>query len=71
MCPSTSGRPPSPRQGHTCAVVGNRLFVHGGMAGSDIFGDLYVLDLGMQSVLHIAFCTGCKNVSVPVSGKGV
>lgn len=44
-CPPTAGRPPRPRQGHACAVVGNRLFVHGGMAGTDIFGDLHVLDL--------------------------
>ena len=51
MCPPTSGKPPCPRQGHACAVVGNRLFVHGGMAGAEIFGDLHVLDLGNASGL--------------------
>lgn len=44
--PTTSGTAPSPRQGHVLAVVGNRLFVHGGMAGQEILDDLHTLDLG-------------------------
>lgn len=45
----TSGTPPpSPRQGHVVAVVGSRLYVHGGMAGQEIFSDLHCLDLGMH-----------------------
>ena len=46
FCPTTSGAAPSPRQGHILAVVGSKLFVHGGMAGQDIFSDLHSLDLG-------------------------
>ena len=46
FCPTTSGAAPSPRQGHILAVVGNKLFVHGGMAGQEIFSDLHTLDLG-------------------------
>ena len=44
--PSTSGTPPTPRQGHIVAVVGNKMFVHGGMSGQQIFNDLYALNLG-------------------------
>lgn len=44
--PVTSGSSPSPRQGHVAAVVGSKLFIHGGMAGQDIFSDLHCLDLG-------------------------
>lgn len=45
-CPTTSGAAPAPRQGHILAVVGSKLFVHGGMAGQEIFSDLHTLDLG-------------------------
>ena len=44
--PSTSGTPPTPRQGHIVAVVGNKMFVHGGMSGQQIFSDWHVLSLG-------------------------
>ena len=44
--PSTSGTPPTPRQGHIVAVVGKKLFVHGGMAGQQILNDLYALNVG-------------------------
>ena len=44
--PVTSGAPPSPRQGHVAAMVGSKLFIHGGMAGQDIKEDLFCLDLG-------------------------
>ena len=63
FCPTTSGAAPSPRQGHILAVVGNKLFVHGGMAGQEIFNDLHTLDLGellasfpgpVQLFVHIA-----------------
>ena len=44
--PPTSGTAPTPRQGHIIAVIGNRMFVHGGMSGQKIFNDLYTLNLG-------------------------
>jgi len=47
--PTTSGTAPSPRQGHVLAVVGSRLFVHGGMAGQEILDDLHTLDLDTWS----------------------
>eukprot|EP00048_Salpingoeca_helianthica_P009501 m.136096 g.136096 ORF g.136096 m.136096 type:complete len:954 (+) comp14883_c8_seq2:2459-5320(+) len=40
-----TGSVPTPRHGHTMTVVGRRLFVFGGMAGSTFFGDLYIFDL--------------------------
>ena len=39
------GSAPSPRQGHSMVVVGQKLFVFGGMGGSTFYGDLYILDL--------------------------
>ena len=50
--PSTSGTPPTPRQGHIVAVVGNRLFVHGGMSGQQIFNDWHILNLS-ESLLDL------------------
>ena len=44
--PATSGSPPPTRQGHVAAVVGSKLFIHGGMVGLEILSDLYCLDLG-------------------------
>jgi N-acetylneuraminic acid mutarotase len=43
--PEISGSGPCPRQGHICACIGGKLFVHGGMAGMTFFNDLHVLDL--------------------------
>jgi Rab9 effector protein with kelch motifs len=40
-----SGVVPPPRHGHSMTVIGSRMFVFGGMAGSTFFGDLYVFDL--------------------------
>lgn len=39
------GDSPKPRHGHAMAVVGQKVFVHGGMAGSTFYDDLHVLDL--------------------------
>ncbi|XP_018426496.1 PREDICTED: rab9 effector protein with kelch motifs [Nanorana parkeri] len=40
----TSGAPPKPRHGHTMVAVGNKLFVHGGMAGRSFYRDLFCFD---------------------------
>ncbi|KAM4695999.1 rab9 effector protein with kelch motifs [Rhinophrynus dorsalis] len=42
--PLTSGDPPQPRHGHVIVAVGTKLFVHGGMAGSKFFSDLFSID---------------------------
>lgn len=59
--PSTSGTPPTSRQGHAVAVVGDRMFVHGGMSGQQIFNDIHVLDLSKcslsLSLSHPCTCT--------------
>lgn len=47
---TTSGPTPSSRQGHVAAMVGNRLFVHGGMAGQEVLSDLHCLDLGEYGI---------------------
>ena len=39
------GDSPKPRHGHVVAVVGKKLLVHGGMAGSTFYDDLNVFDL--------------------------
>ena len=56
--PSTSGTPPTPRQGHIAAVVGNRMFVHGGMSGQQISNDLHVLNLS-KSALGVVNGSSC------------
>ncbi|XP_068104294.1 rab9 effector protein with kelch motifs isoform X2 [Hyperolius riggenbachi] len=42
--PETSGVPPKPRHGHILVAVGTKLYVHGGMAGSTFFKDLFCID---------------------------
>ncbi|KAG9490855.1 hypothetical protein GDO78_006275 [Eleutherodactylus coqui] len=39
-----TGNPPKPRHGHTITAVGSKLFIHGGMAGSSFFSDLFCID---------------------------
>ncbi len=39
------GDAPKPRHGHLVAAVGNKILVHGGMAGPTFYDDLHVLDL--------------------------
>ncbi|XP_059140080.1 rab9 effector protein with kelch motifs-like [Physella acuta] len=40
-----NGNSPKPRHGHVMAAVNNKIYLHGGMAGSTFYDDLYVLDL--------------------------
>ncbi|XP_072286266.1 rab9 effector protein with kelch motifs isoform X2 [Pyxicephalus adspersus] len=42
--PSTTGVPPKPRHGHIMVAVGTKLFVHGGMAGSTFYSDMFCID---------------------------
>lgn len=39
------GEGPSPRHGHVMVVVDSKLYIHGGMAGSAFYEDLFVIDL--------------------------
>ena len=45
--PPITGTPPKTRQGHISAVVGDKLFVHGGVFGQDVLNDVHVLILGI------------------------
>lgn len=40
----SGGSCPSPRHGHVVACLGDKVLVHGGMSGDQIFGDLYIAD---------------------------
>lgn len=42
--PAIKGTPPTPRDSHTCSVVGHRLFVFGGTDGTNPLKDLHILD---------------------------
>ncbi|GLC64343.1 hypothetical protein PLESTF_000151200 [Pleodorina starrii] len=42
--PNTTGDQPPPRRNHVAALVGGRLFVHGGFNGMECLGDSWVLD---------------------------
>lgn len=39
------GDSPKPRHGHVTVAVGNKVFIHGGMAGANFYNDLHVLNL--------------------------
>lgn len=42
--PDVSGNPPCSRHGHISVAVGIYIYIHGGMAGTNIFDDLYKFD---------------------------
>lgn len=39
-----NGSPPTPRDSHTCSVIGDNLFVFGGTDGMNPLNDLHILD---------------------------
>ena len=41
-----SGSPPCSRHGHVSVAVGTDILIHGGMAGTDMFDDLYKFNTG-------------------------
>ncbi|XP_071946960.1 uncharacterized protein [Antedon mediterranea] len=43
--PKTNGKPPKARHGHVMVVIGNKLFLHGGMSRNTFFDDLHELNL--------------------------
>ena len=42
--PAIKGSPPTPRDSHSCTVVGDNLFVFGGTDGTNMLNDLHILD---------------------------
>ncbi|KXZ56238.1 hypothetical protein GPECTOR_1g207 [Gonium pectorale] len=42
--PNTTGDQPPPRRNHIAALVGGRLYVHGGFNGTECLGDTWILD---------------------------
>lgn len=49
--PQTSGKPPSPRESHTCVSYDSKLIIYGGMCGTRL-GDLWMLNLETLSWLR-------------------
>ncbi|KAK2411441.1 Galactose oxidase/kelch repeat superfamily protein [Trifolium repens] len=47
--PAIKGTPPTPRDSHTCTVVGHKLFVFGGTDGMNPLKDLHILDTSLQT----------------------
>ncbi len=45
--PVVNGEYPKVRHGHVMIAVKNNIYLHGGMAGTEIFGDLWKLAIGM------------------------
>ena len=45
------GSPPCSRHGHVSVAIGTDIYVHGGMAGTDMFDDLYRFNTGMPTRL--------------------
>ena len=50
---SVRGDSPKPRHGHVMVAVGDRVFVHGGMAGATFYDDLHVLDLAKSAWVNV------------------
>lgn len=43
------GDSPKPRHGHILVALNNKIYLHGGMAGSTFYDDLFILDLDRNS----------------------
>jgi len=41
----TTGEIPSPRQGHSATLIGNKLYIIGGGSTTDFTSDVFILDL--------------------------
>lgn len=48
--PALVGLGPEPRWGHSAAAVGRYLVFFGGKAGKTLFNDIFLLDLGVNTV---------------------
>lgn len=44
----TTGKPPSPRAGHTAVAIGSNVVVFGGGDGNRYLNDVHVLDTGKE-----------------------
>lgn len=44
--PTVNGSHPASRHGHVMVAIENNLYVHGGMAGTKIFADIWQLKIG-------------------------
>lgn len=44
--PDVSGSPPCARHGHVSVAVGTDIYIHGGMAGTNMFDDVYKFNTG-------------------------
>uniref|UniRef100_A0A8D0BRL7 Rab9 effector protein with kelch motifs n=1 Tax=Salvator merianae TaxID=96440 RepID=A0A8D0BRL7_SALMN len=43
--PEVLGQPPAPRHGHAVVAFGNKLLIHGGLAGDTFYNDLFCIDI--------------------------
>lgn len=57
VLPSVRGDAPEPREGHSAALIGKRLFIFGGCGkfenSENYYDDLYILDTGMNLLLSL------------------
>ncbi|XP_061911264.1 rab9 effector protein with kelch motifs [Entelurus aequoreus] len=44
--PETYGAQPAARHGHVTVAAGSKIYIHGGMAGDELYDDMYSLDTG-------------------------
>lgn len=47
-----NGDCPKARHGHVMIAVKHSIYMHGGMAGTEIFGDLWKLTIGMDVIMY-------------------
>lgn len=72
ISPSVRGDGPEPREGHSAALIGRRLFIFGGCGkseGSEIYyDDLYVLNTGAL-LTFFSFCVCVRERERVVFGQ--
>lgn len=58
--PDVSGSPPCARHGHVSVAVGTDIYIHGGMAGTNMYDDLYKFNTGRLNInLDFSLCPLC------------
>jgi len=51
----SKGDKPCSRHGHLMVAIGTDIYIHGGMAGTKVFDDLYKFSIGETAIVEIVF----------------
>jgi len=69
------GTPPEPRGAHTASLVGNRLYIIGGVGKNEVYSDVHILDINIMEWLNIpikkGYCDPLAGHAAAVLGKTI